>query len=65
MERLVSAFPGSRIRLTDAVDSATYQDYLTAADCAIQLRGLSRGETSAAALDCMAHGLPLIVNANG
>jgi glycosyltransferase involved in cell wall biosynthesis len=54
----------SAIKVTDTVDAATYNDYLSAADCAIQLRTLSRGETSAAALDCMAYGLPVIVNAN-
>ena len=62
---LISKSPKSRIRVTDTVDAATYNDYLSAADCAIQLRTLSRGETSAAVLDCMAHGLPVIVNANG
>ncbi|MDP3898606.1 MAG: glycosyltransferase family 1 protein, partial [Mesorhizobium sp.] len=30
-----------------------------------QLRSRSRGETSGTALDCMRHGLPLIVNAHG
>ena len=39
--------------------------YLTAADLAIQIRTNSRGETSAAVMDCMNHALPVIVNANG
>jgi hypothetical protein len=42
-----------------------YRAYLDAADIAIQVRTLTRGETSAAALDCMAHGLPTVVNAHG
>ena len=42
-----------------------YKDYLSAADLAIQLRKNSRGETSRAVLDCMAAGLPVIVNAHG
>ena len=31
---------------------------LAAADCAVQLRTLSRGESSASVLDCMNYGLP-------
>jgi glycosyltransferase involved in cell wall biosynthesis len=54
-----------RIRITGWADMATFRDYLDAADVAVQLRALSRGETSAAVLDCMNHGLPTIVNANG
>jgi glycosyltransferase involved in cell wall biosynthesis len=61
-ERLIAA-PNARI--TGFVDDRTYMDYLLAADVAVQLRTLSRGETSRAALDCMAAGLPLIVNRNG
>ena len=56
---------GARIRITGWVDSAHYQLYLQAADVGVQLRTRSRGETSAAALDCMNHGLATIVNANG
>lgn len=55
----------SRIKITGWVDSATYKQYLNAADVGVQLRALSRGETSAAVLDCMNAGLPTIVNANG
>ncbi|WP_413741251.1 glycosyltransferase [Sodalis sp. RH15] len=54
-----------RVRVTGFVSAQTYRQYLTAADMAVQLRTHSRGETSAAALDCMNYGLPLIVNANG
>ena len=54
-----------RVRITGWVDMPTYRNYLTAADIAVQLRTLSRGETSAAVLDCMNHALPTIVNANG
>lgn len=53
------------VTITGWVDAATYERYLRAADMAVQLRTKSRGETSAAALDCLAHGLPLIVNAHG
>lgn len=52
-------------RITGWVSAEVFERYLAAADAAAQLRTSSRGETSAAALDCMAHGLPTIVNANG
>jgi glycosyltransferase involved in cell wall biosynthesis len=35
------------------------------ADAAVQLRALSRGETSASILDCLAYGIPVIIHANG
>lgn len=54
-----------RIRITGWVDVETFRGYLAAADLAVQLRTLSRGETSGAVLDCMSYGLPTIVNANG
>lgn len=54
-----------RIRITGWVDSATFRKYLACADMAVQLRTLSRGETSAAVFDCMNYGLPTIVNAHG
>lgn len=53
------------IRITGWTDTSTFRHYLAAADMAVQLRTLSRGETSAAVLDCMNYGLPTIVNANG
>lgn len=52
-------------RITGFVSSKDYQSWLLAADCAVQLRTSSRGETSAAVLDCLLHGLPTIVNAHG
>ncbi len=55
----------NRIHITGWVDTETYKQYLTAADVGVQLRALSRGETSAAALDCMNFGLATIVNNNG
>lgn len=54
-----------RVGITGWVDGPTYHDSLAAADLAVQLRTESRGETSAAVLDCMGHSLPTIVNANG
>lgn len=54
-----------QVRITGHVSMETYRDYLAAADIAVQLRSNSRGETSAAVNDCMAAGLPTIVNGNG
>jgi glycosyltransferase involved in cell wall biosynthesis len=54
-----------RIRITGWADTAAYRDYLAAADIAVQLRTKSRGETSAAVLDCMNYGLATVVNAHG
>ena len=54
-----------RIRIAGWSDHAVYHQYLQAADVGVQLRSVSRGETSAAVLDCMNYGLPTIVNANG
>lgn len=55
----------NNISITGFVDNNNYQLYLSAADMAIQLRTSSRGETSAAALDCIASSIPLIVNSHG
>ncbi|MEP9351322.1 glycosyltransferase [Xanthobacter sp. KR7-225] len=54
-----------RVRATGFVSGEDYRLYLRAADIGVQLRAASRGETSAAALDCLTYGLATIVNANG
>jgi glycosyltransferase involved in cell wall biosynthesis len=54
-----------RISIAGWTDEAVYHQYLQAADLGVQLRSISRGETSAAVLDCMNYGLPTIINANG
>ncbi len=56
---------GERVSIAGWTDAPTFHRYLAAADAAVQVRTSSRGETSAAVLDCMAYGLPTIVNANG
>ncbi len=53
------------IRITGWTDTETFRAHLAASDMAVQLRTLSRGETSAAVLDCMNYGLATIVNAHG
>lgn len=54
-----------RVRITGWADAETFRRHLAAADLAVQLRALSRGETSGTVLDCMNHGLPTVVNAHG
>lgn len=65
LEKINQSDISSRIRITGWTDVQDYQNYLMVADLGVQLRTLSRGETSAAVLDCMVHGIPTIVNANG
>lgn len=57
--------PHANVRITGWTDAAVFRQYLAAADVGVQLRTLSRGETSAAVLDCMNYGKAVIVNANG
>ncbi len=54
-----------RINITGWADGDAHRLWLAAADVGVQLRALSRGETSGAVLDCMNHGLATIVNAHG
>jgi glycosyltransferase involved in cell wall biosynthesis len=54
-----------RIQITGFVSAEQYQTYLAACDVAVQLRRNSRGETSAAVLDCLLHGVPTVANAHG
>jgi glycosyltransferase involved in cell wall biosynthesis len=55
----------ARVRVTGFVSPSDYSAWLAACDMAVQLRRRSRGETSAAVLDCLGHGVPTIVNAHG
>jgi glycosyltransferase involved in cell wall biosynthesis len=55
----------NKVGITGYVDSNIYENYLCACDIAIQLRVNSRGETSAALLDCMGAGLATIVLNHG
>lgn len=54
-----------RITITGFASNKLFDTYLSSADIAVQLRSKSRGESSAAVLDCMNYGIPTIVNANG
>jgi len=53
------------ISITGFASAEEYKLHLAAADVAVQLRTNSRGETSAAVLDCLNYGLATIANAHG
>jgi len=57
--------PKTNVRITGWADTTMFRQYLMAADVGVQLRALSRGETSGTVLDCMNYGKATIVNANG
>ncbi|WP_308329029.1 glycosyltransferase [Hydrogenophaga pseudoflava] len=65
LKNIEEAGLAEKVRITGWADTEEFQCHLAAADVAVQLRARSRGETSAAVLDCMSHGLPTIINANG
>lgn len=66
LRKEVEAYEDSdRITFTGWTDNDSFQDYLAAADVAVQLRTNSRGETSKTVLDCMAHGVATICNGHG
>lgn len=66
IEAWISRLPDpQQVTLTGYLEAAEYDLYLSATDVALQLRHNSRGESSAALLDCMGAGLPTIINAHG
>jgi glycosyltransferase involved in cell wall biosynthesis len=54
-----------RIKITGFASTQSYGYHLAAADMAVQLRTLSRGETSGAVLEVLPHKLPLVINSHG
>ena len=65
LEKIIIRKKAIFIRITGFASQEVYRNYLAGADMAVQLRAASRGETSAAVLDSMNYGLPLVVNSNG
>lgn len=66
LQATINAAPArDRIAITGWADMARFRQWLAAADVGVQLRTLSRGETSGTVLDCMNYGVATIVNANG
>ena len=64
--KTIAACPAKdRIHITGWVTGQDFLAWLNTADAAVQLRTHSRGESSAAVLDCMNHGLPVIANGHG
>jgi len=61
-EAIRSCKLGDRMRVTGYLSDADYQKYLRITDVAIQLRTKSRGGTPKGVLDCLAHGVPVVVN---
>jgi glycosyltransferase involved in cell wall biosynthesis len=51
-----------RIRITDFVNDDEYRQWLVAANMAVQLCENFQSETSGTTLDCLANGVPLILN---
>lgn len=64
-EKIANAKISASVTITGFAETELYRDYLASADCSIQLRRDSRGETSGTILDCFAYGVPLITNAHG
>ena len=63
---LAARMAGKRnVKITGFVSQDMFRTYLAAADVAVQLRSLSRGETSGTILDSLAYRLPTIINAHG
>jgi len=52
----------NRIKITGYLSEEDYKHYLHIADVAVQLRTKSRGGTPRGVLDCLACGLPVVVN---
>ncbi|WP_404482665.1 glycosyltransferase [Novosphingobium sp. BL-52-GroH] len=66
IEKMVrSARVAGQIEITGWADHTTFEQWLNVANVGVQLRQLSRGETSAAVFDCMNHAMATIVNAHG
>lgn len=65
VETIKKSCANQRVKITGFADLDLFRTYLQAADAAVQLRALSRGETSGAVVDCLAYGIPTIINSNG
>lgn len=65
LDRIRDSDQAGRITISGFAPRDLFQNYLAAADMAVQLRAHSRGETSGTVLDCLAHGVPVVLNANG
>ena len=62
IETISNAQLGNRIQVTGYLAAEDYAKYLWITNLAVQLRTNSRGGTPKGVLDCLAHGVPVIVN---
>lgn len=65
LSRIQEAGVEDSVQITGWTDQVRFRDFLAASNVAVQLRTLTRGETSATVLDAMNYGLATIVNAHG
>jgi glycosyltransferase involved in cell wall biosynthesis len=65
IDRFIEICQLRNVFITGYCPPAVYREFLSATDIAVQLRADSRGETSGTVLDCMAYGVPTIVNREG
>jgi glycosyltransferase involved in cell wall biosynthesis len=65
LRQIRSKSPAGQITITGYASLEQYRLWLSVADAAIQLRALSRGETSGTVLDAMVFGVPVVANAHG
>lgn len=65
VRQIRSKSPTGQITITGYASLEQYRLWLSAADAAIQLRTMSRGETSGTVLDAMVFGVPVVANAHG
>jgi glycosyltransferase involved in cell wall biosynthesis len=61
-DRIKKSRLGERIKVTGFVSDEDYATYMRIVDIAVQLRTKSRGGTPKGVLDCLAYGVPVIVN---
>ena len=54
-----------KVHLMGYVSAEDYDLYMAASDIVVQLRAKSRGESSAALIDCLSRGLPTLINRHG
>jgi glycosyltransferase involved in cell wall biosynthesis len=64
-EQLATFGLNEKVHITGWTDEDQFHTWLAAADVCVHLRSESRGETSAAVLDCMNYGKATIANAHG
>ncbi|MDP3670740.1 MAG: glycosyltransferase [Telluria sp.] len=64
-DTIAASGAAARIGITGFVSAGEYAAWLSASDSAVQLRAQTRGETSAAVLDCLLYGVPTVINAHG